>query len=188
MTLPVLPAWVQMTKERTCLKNFVVSAPDLGQSLQVCSSTMSSAVTCFLRSGRGCSHGGWMRYVPFPASQVLSLLGSHTGNEHRRVPKCNTTSEPVFKMEAFRNEKAPIQITVRWSETTNLRVLWLLATSLWWLPRCVGWTWGEQLCSGRQPRTGSFPSTGTAEHVCDAACLFHVNTLWPSQQRFYVLS
>ena len=49
-----------------------------------------------------------MRYMPFPASQVLSLLGSHAGNELRSVPKCNTTSEPVFKMETIRNKKAPI--------------------------------------------------------------------------------
>ena len=72
-----------------------------------------------------------MRYVPFPARQVLSLLGSHTGNELRSVPKCNTTSELVYKMETFRNEKVPIQTTVKCSEPTNLRVLWLLVVSLW---------------------------------------------------------
>lgn len=60
MTLPVFPACVQMTKELAFLKNFVVSSPDLGRSLQVYSSTMRNAFYVFpLHLQKGSFWEGW---------------------------------------------------------------------------------------------------------------------------------
>lgn len=180
--LPALPAHVQETKDLAFLKNFVVSAPALGQSLQVHSGTMKNAFYVFpSKPQKGCCGGGLDGRRAISSCPRGAL--SQPGLPHRKSAEVfwnvSTKREPSFEIWLIRNKKARMQIAGKCSASALWNVLRLLVTPRWWLPAGGAEVLGGS--AGSSPMGWSCPlrpSTETEKLICGIAeYLLCTNTL-----------